>query len=561
MIQTPPPVLDVRNLWLSFPGHGGDTTAVAGLSFSVRPGQAVALVGESGCGKSSTALAIMQLLPDTARFAGEIRLDGRNIVGLPRKELRAMRGSTAAMIFQEPMTSLNPVHRIGDQIAEALRAHEQLSYKAARARALALLEQVRIPDAARRLDAYPHQLSGGQRQRVMIAMAISGRPKLLIADEPTTALDATIQAQILQLLDELRQELGMGLLLITHDLALVSRWTEDVVVMHHGEKMEQLPAVDLFSNAHHPYTRGLIGASIRLDRSQHYRKRRLPEIRVVHNPDDTYAFSLEQREPARLAPPLLDSHPVLAVKNLVVRYDTPRGPFTAVDDVSLRIAPGETLGLVGESGSGKSTLSKAVMRLVPAHEGRIVFKGEDIGAFSGKDLRRVRRDMQMVFQDPYGSLNPRHTVGEILEGPLAVHEVDDARERRKRVLDMLDRVGLPARSVNRLPHEFSGGQRQRIGIARALILNPSLVVCDEPVSALDVSVQSQILNLLVELKESLNLSYLFISHDLAVVQYISDRVVVMKDAKVVEENDHLHIWTNPRHDYTRALINAVAREQ
>ncbi|MFD2250123.1 peptide/nickel transport system ATP-binding protein [Pseudochelatococcus lubricantis] len=560
MAQTEQPVLDVRNLRLRFPGPGGETTAVSGLSFSVRPGEAVALVGESGCGKSSTALAIMQLLPDTAKLGGEIRVDGRDVIGLPRKELRALRGSKVAMIFQEPMTSLNPVHRVGEQIVEALRAHKPLSREDARERALALLEQVRIPDAQQRLDAYPHQLSGGQRQRVMIAMAIACEPRLLIADEPTTALDATIQAQILQLLDDLRRELNMGLLLITHDLALVSRWTENVVVMHHGEKMEQLAAADLFGRAHHPYTRGLIGASIRLDRSQHYRTQRLPEIRVVHNADDTYEFLLEKREPIRLPPPDRGGAPVVEVHNLAVRYDTPRGPFTAVDDVSLAIAPGETLGLVGESGSGKSTLSKAIMRLVPAHSGRIVFRGEDITRIEGKNLRRVRRNMQMVFQDPYGSLNPRHTVGEILEGPLAVHEVNDARERQKRVQRMLDQVGLPARSANRLPHEFSGGQRQRIGIARALMLNPSLVVCDEPVSALDVSVQSQILNLLVELKESLNLSYLFISHDLAVVQYISDRVIVMKDAKVVEENDHLRIWTHPRHDYTRALISAAARE-
>jgi peptide/nickel transport system ATP-binding protein len=394
----------------------------------------------------------------------------------------------------------------------------------------------------------------------MIAMAIACNPKLLIADEPTTALDATIQAQILELLDELRRKLDMGLLLITHDLSLVSRWTENVVVMHHGEKMEQLPAADLFTKGSHPYTRGLIGASIRLDQDLHYRTRRLAEIRVLRDGADTYEFQLEQGEKPHHNPPPRDKADVLEVRNLVTRYDTADGPFKAVDDVSLTIAPGETLGLVGESGSGKSTLSKTIMRLVPSHSGQIILKGEDITQAKGEPLRRARRHMQMIFQDPYGSLNPRHSVGDILEGPLAVHEVNDPQERRKRVLSTLDQVGLPATAVNRLPHEFSGGQRQRIGIARALILRPSLVVCDEPVSALDVSVQSQILNLLADLKESLNLSYLFISHDLAVVQYISDRVIVMKDAKVIEENDHLQIWKNPQHDYTRALIAAASRE-
>ncbi len=554
------PLLDVRDLVVRFPGPVGAAPAVGGLSFTIAPGEAVALVGESGCGKSTTALSIMQLLPRGATLSGQIRFEGRNLVDLPARELRRLRGNRIGMIFQEPMTSLNPVHTVGDQIVEVLRRHHGLSKPAARARALELLDLVQIPDPCRRIDSHPHQFSGGQRQRVMIAMAIACEPRLLIADEPTTALDATIQAQILELLDDLRRKLNMGLLLITHDLPLVTRWADRVVVMHHGEKMEELPADALFTRGAHPYTKGLIGASIRLDQNLHYRNRRLSEIRVSRDAAGNYDFRLEQPALPRMSPPTRAGVPVLETRDLVVRYDTPGGPFTAVDGVSLKIAPGETLGLVGESGSGKSTLSKAVLRLVPSHSGRILFNGRDITHIGGNEMRATRRHMQMVFQDPFASLNPRHAVGRILEGPLEVHETLTPEERRRRAMAMLDHVGLPAAAYDRYPHEFSGGQRQRIGIARALILRPALVVCDEPVSALDVSVQSQILNLLAELKEELGLSYLFISHDLAVIQYISDRVIVMKNAKAIEENDHLEIWRNPQHDYTRSLIAAAARE-
>lgn len=554
---TPEHLLDVRDLVVRFAGQ--TEPAVAGLSFTISPGEAVALVGESGCGKSTTALSVMQLLPRGATLGGQVLFQGRDIAGLPARALRELRGNDIGMIFQEPMTSLNPVHRVGDQIVEVLRRHRNLSRDDARARALDLLELVRIPDAARRIDDYAHQFSGGQRQRVMIAMAIACEPKLLIADEPTTALDATIQAQILELLDELRRKLNMGLLLITHDLPLVTRWTDRVVIMHHGQKMEELPADHLFQHGAHPYTKGLIGASIRLDQNLHYRNRRLSEIRVTRDVTGRYDFRLEQPAALPSSPPARSDVPVLEARDLVVRYDTPAGAFTAVDRVSLKIAPGETLGLVGESGSGKSTLSKAVLRLLPVSSGQILFQGRDITRLGGEALRKARRQMQMVFQDPFASLNPRHTVGSILEGPLEVHERLDPASRRRRVLATLDHVGLPASAIDRYPHEFSGGQRQRIGIARALILRPSLVVCDEPVSALDVSVQSQILNLLAELKQELGLSYLFISHDLAVIQYISDRVIVMQNARAVEENDHLEIWRNPRHDYTRALIAAAER--
>ncbi|HWK95482.1 MAG TPA: ABC transporter ATP-binding protein [Pseudolabrys sp.] len=555
------PILDIRDLRVRFVGHAGETEAVAGLSFSVAAGEAVALVGESGCGKSTVSLAIMQLLPKSAKLSGEIRFAGVNLIGEPGPTLRSLRGDKIAMIFQEPMTSLNPVQRVGTQIVEAIRSHRSMSRREAWQRAIALLDLVQISSPARRVYDYPHQLSGGQRQRVMIAMAIACEPKLLIADEPTTALDATVQAQILELLDSLRRKLGMGLLLITHDLSLVSRWTEKVVVMHHGQKMEQLAAESLFTKGHHPYTRGLIAASIRLDSGLHYRLKRLPEIRVRRDATDQYQFLIEQPTLQRFTVDAkVPATPVLKVKNLVVQYDTDQGPFTAVDDVSFSIAPGETLGLVGESGSGKSSLSRSVLRLQPSHSGSILFHGTDITRIAGENLRRERQHMQMIFQDPFGSLNPRHSVGDILEAPLAVHGVRDRFERQRRIADILDKVGLPAAAGKRLPHEFSGGQRQRIGIARALILKPSLVVCDEPVSALDVSVQAQILNLLADLKQELNLSYLFISHDLAVVQYISDRVIVLKSGKVVEENDHLNIWRSPHDPYTRALIEASARK-
>jgi peptide/nickel transport system ATP-binding protein len=471
-----------------------------------------------------------------------------------------MRGRIAAMIFQEPMSSLNPMHRIGDQIVEALRCHLDISRRAARLRAVELLDLVRLPEPHRRVDDYPHRLSGGQRQRVMIAMAISCHPKLLIADEPTTALDATIQGQILELMDGLRRDLSMALLLITHDLALVRRWSDRVLVVHHGEKMEELPSRRMLAEARHPYTRGLIGASITLDQDLHYTHRRLPEIRAEPGPDGHYRFDLTTSPPAAAAAPRPPAPILLAVTDLTMQYRTRRGPFRAVDGVSFAVAAGETVGVVGESGSGKSSLSKAILRLVPAHSGSIALDGEDISHLRGEALRRARRRMQMIFQDPFNSLNPRQSVGTILDNALRIAGETGAADRRRQVLQMLDRVGLPSAAIARYPHEFSGGQKQRIGIARALIVKPAFVVCDEPVSALDVSIQAQVLNLLMDLKAELGLSYLFISHDLAVVQYVSDRVMVMKDGRIVEQNDRLQIWKSPHHPYTRRLIDAVARE-
>jgi len=548
-------LLEVENLTIRF----GASDPVKHLSFSIDRGETVAVVGESGSGKSLSALALMRLLPRNARVPnGKITFEGTDLLGLSDKQMRAVRGRDIAMIFQEPMTSLNPVATIGNQIIEVLRLHEKLSRKTARQRAIELLELVRIPDPESRINDYPHQLSGGQRQRVMIAIAVACKPKLLIADEPTTALDATIQAQILELLDELRQKLSMGLLLITHDLGLVSRWTDRVVVMYHGDKLEELATPELFAGERHPYTKGLTQASIRLDEEVHYTARTLTEVKVGRSPDGANIYDVKPSAVRVLPTPATDGEPLLSVNNLSVTYKTGAKTSKALDGASLTLAKGETLGIVGESGSGKSTLSKAIMRLVDAQEGSIVFQGRDISRLGPQELRPVRRDLQMIFQDPFGSLNPRKTIREILEAPLIVHGIKNAEERRQRLAETFEHVRLPSTVVDRYPHEFSGGQRQRIGIARALILRPSLIICDEPVSALDVSIQAQILNLLVELKTTLGLSYLFISHDLAVVQYISDRVIVMKDARIVEESDHRTIWRSPKTDYTRALIAAAS---
>jgi peptide/nickel transport system ATP-binding protein len=546
-------LLDVEDLTIRF----GTTDPVKRLSFHIDRGETLAVVGESGSGKSLSALALMRLLPRNARIPnGRISFEGQDLLALSERDMRKVRGRDIAMIFQEPMTSLNPVASIGNQIVEVLRLHEKLSHRAARERAIELLDLVKIPEPAKRVDDFPHQLSGGQRQRVMIAMAVACKPKLLIADEPTTALDATIQAQILELLDELRQKLSMGLLLITHDLGLVSRWSDRVVVMYHGDQLEELATPDLFRPGRHPYTSGLTQASIRLDEEVHYSAQSLAEVRVVRGADGRNVYDV--KPPAkRLTTTTAAAEPLLDVRDLSVTYQTRQRANRALDNVSLTLAKGETLGIVGESGSGKSTLSKAIMRLVNTQQGSIVFQGRDITALSPNQLQPVRRDLQMIFQDPFGSLNPRKTIRDILEAPLIVHGVRDAAERRRRLNETFEHVRLPSNVADRYPHEFSGGQRQRIGIARALILRPSLVICDEPVSALDVSIQAQILNLLVDLKTSLGLSYLFISHDLAVVQYISDRVIVMKDARIVEESDHRTIWRSPKTDYTRALIAAA----
>ena len=547
-------LLELRDLKVAFGAH----QAVRGLDLSITAGETVALVGESGCGKSTTALSILRLLDGSARLSGQVLFEGRNLLRLPEPELVALRGQGIAMIFQEPMTSLNPVLSIGQQLVEAIRLHQPLDGAAARARALELLAQVRIPDPARRIDDYPHQLSGGQRQRVMIAMAIANRPRLLIADEPTTALDVTVQAQILELLGQLRRELGMAVLLITHDLGVVEQWADRVAVMFAGEKVEEATTAQLFAAPRHAYTRGLLGASLRLEQELHYRRQRLPEIRNDIDADGQWRFSLTDTALRQvIPPPAAGSAPLLSVQDLHVDYQTPTGSVHAVRGVSLDIAAGQTVGLVGESGCGKSTLSRSIIGLEDSRSGRILLDGQDIARLGRKALRPLRRRVQMVFQDPYASLNPRHSVRDILETALQIHHVRDRNERQRRVSQIIDLVGLPQAALDRYAHQFSGGQRQRIGIARALVLKPALVICDEPVSALDVSVQAQILNLLVDLKQEFGLAYLFISHDLSVVRYIADRVLVMQGGRIVEEGDHRSIWQAPQHPYTRTLLAAA----
>ncbi|UDM49127.1 ABC transporter ATP-binding protein [Cupriavidus sp. MP-37] len=555
------PLLSLQDLSIRYPGAA--RPAVSGLSLDVGAGESVALVGESGCGKSTTALALLRLLPASARVSGRLLLEGRDLLALRERDMAALRGSAVSMIFQEPMTSLNPVLSIGAQVVETLRLHTALSAQAARARAVELLDQVRIPEPQRRFHAFPHQLSGGQRQRVMIAMAIACAPKLLVADEPTTALDVTVQAQILELLDTLRRELRMAMLLITHDLGVVARWADRVAVMHEGIKVEEQSARTLFREPAHPYTRGLLGASLGAADGvvPHYRQARLPEIRVERRDDGTPAAFRLERPALRaasgsgsgggLAPAMLE------VADLHVTHRSGAHATAAVQGVSFSIAAGETVGLVGESGCGKSTLARAVLRLADHDAGRIVFDGTDIASVERRRMRPWRGAMQLVFQDPYSSLNPRRTVAEVLEGTLQIHGVRDRHERRARAAAMIDRVGLPAAALHRYPHEFSGGQRQRIGIARALIVRPRLLVCDEPVSALDVSVQAQVLNLLADLQAEYGLSCLFISHDLGVVRYIADRILVMRSGQLVESGGRDQIWERPAHPYTRQLLAAV----
>jgi peptide/nickel transport system ATP-binding protein len=576
-------VLELQDLSIAF----GARQAVSGLDLHVDTGETLALVGESGCGKSTTALAIMGLLPSHAAVQGKILLDGQNLLSLNAARLRALRGAGVSMIFQEPMTSLNPVMTVGRQITEVLHQHGVLSRRSARERAVELLDLVRIPNPRARLDDFPHRLSGGQRQRVMIAMAVACEPRLLIADEPTTALDVTIQAEILSLLDDLRSRINMSLLLITHDLGVVGQYADRVAVMFAGAKVEEGDVGRLFRSPTHSYTKGLLGASLTLEHDLHYRDARLAEVRAVRDAatgEVAFALSRERAHdtvdgqffgqygagaaasetivakpgaPHRLGS--ASSAPLLRVSDLHTHYTHNGHRVRAVDGVSLEIARGETLGLVGESGCGKSSLSRTLLRLVPSTAGKIELDGQDITNLDNHALRAVRRKAQMIFQDPFASLNPRHTVETMLDAALRVHDIADSDERRARILEVLRRVDLPVDSLRRYAHEFSGGQRQRIGIARALVLRPALVICDEPVSALDVSVRAQVLNLLVELKRDLGLSYLFISHDLAVVRYIADRVLIMNAGKIVEQGDHHAIWAHPKHEYTRTLIHAVPR--
>ena len=529
------PLLDIRNLAVTFAGRGGaaPVEAVRGVSFSLDRGETLALVGESGSGKSVTALSILQLLPYPLALHGRgssIRFAGEELIGAAPDTLRRVRGDRVGMVFQEPMTSLNPLHTIERQIGEILLVHRRMSGRAARLRVLELVRLVQLPDAESRLGAYPHQLSGGQRQRVMIAMAIANEPDMLIADEPTTALDVTIQANILALLRDLRDRLGMALLLITHDLTIVRKMAERVCVMTEGEIVEAGPTAAIFDRPHHPYTRRLLAAE--------------PKGRAA--PADPAAPVLIAAEDTRVWFPIR--------AGLLRRV---RGHVKAVDGVSLAVRVGATLGVVGESGSGKTTLGLALLRLTAA-QGRIWFAGRDIAVLSQRRLRPLRREMQVVFQDPYSSLSPRLSVAQIVEEGLRVHNLAaGAAERRRLIETALAEVGLDPAAADRYPHEFSGGQRQRIAIARALVLKPRLVVLDEPTSALDMSVQAQIVELLRELQVRRGLAYLFISHDLRVVRALAHDILVMKDGRIVESGPTERIMTAPEHPYTRALMAAA----
>tara|TARA_R100000687_G_scaffold21953_3_gene18160 strand:- start:140 stop:1720 length:1581 start_codon:yes stop_codon:yes gene_type:complete len=522
-------LLDVKDLRVSFRQDGQLIPAVRGVSFAVNRGETVALVGESGSGKSVSALSTVSLLGDSARVSGSVTYDGQEMIGADDKLLHKVRGNDISFIFQEPMTSLNPLHTIEKQLAESLALHQGLQGAEARARVLSLLEQVGINDAESRMGAYPHQLSGGQRQRVMIAMALANKPDILIADEPTTALDVTIQAQILDLLKDLKDEMGMGLLFITHDLGIVRRIADRVFVMQKGLVVEEGPTAEIFDNPQHPYTRKLLGA-----------------------------------EPTGApAPVAADAPEVLRTDNLKVWFPIQKGLLRrtvghvkAVNDTSLSIRAGETLGIVGESGSGKTTAALAIMRLIGS-EGEVTFRGEDLRKWSTKKLRRLRADMQIVFQDPFGSLSPRMTCFQIISEGLAIHKIDKARDRRELVAEVMTEVGLDPATMDRYPHEFSGGQRQRIAIARAMVLRPKLLVLDEPTSALDMTVQVQIVDLLRELQAKYGLAYLFISHDLKVVRAMSHKVMVMKRGDVVEYGDVDALYDNPQTDYTRKLLQAA----
>jgi peptide/nickel transport system ATP-binding protein len=542
------PVLTIRNLEVSF----GTQPAVRNISLEVRAGETLALVGESGSGKSVTALSVMRLLPASARLSGGIFLSGTDMLALRGDALRAARGKLAGMIFQEPMASLNPVLRTGFQVAESLQYHFAMSRREAEAEALRLFDRVRIPNAKRRFNDYPHTLSGGMRQRVMIAMALACRPRLLIADEPTTALDVTVQAQILDLLAEIQRESGTAILFITHDIGVVARISHRIAVAQHGAIVEMGLTADILKAPQHDYSRMLLAAVPRLgDMSGSDTPRRFAEA-----PKSETQLAMQ---PIRMAP----SPDLLIVDGLVTRFPL-RGAFGrvtgqihSVEDVSFRVGAGETLALVGESGCGKSTTGKSLLRLVEPQAGRVVFDGSDVLGSDAGVLRTVRRRMQMIFQDPYGSLDPRQTVGSAIVEPIRVHGLAHKNEAWERMVDLLERVGLDPACATRFPHEFSGGQRQRIAIARALALDPMLIIADEPLSALDASIKAQIVDLMIDLQETYGLSYLFISHDMAVVERLSHRIAVMRAGRIVEIGPRAAVIENPQHPYTRALLAAV----
>jgi peptide/nickel transport system ATP-binding protein len=566
------PVLEVKGLSIDFPVRGGEVVhAVRDLGFSVRPGSALGIVGQSGSGKSATALSLLGLHRGTpARVAGQVLVDGVDLVSASDAEVRALRASKIAMVFQDPLTALDPFHTIGDQISEVYRVHTKASRAEARARAVEVLQQVRIPDAARRLRAHPHEFSGGMRQRALIAMALACRPRVLVADEPTTALDVTVQAQILDLLDEVRAETGMALVLISHDLGVVAGTADEVLVMHRGSAVERGSAEQVLLDPQDPYTQGLLAAMPRLDSPLPQRAAIAVSADSAKSSDSagsTGSAGAEDRSGSGdPAGSVSVAEPEILVRIEDVAKHYPRGgtltarraePVRAVDGVSLDLRAGETLGLVGESGSGKTTLARMLVRLLDPSAGRIVFDGTDISALPERRLRPLRRDLQMVFQDPLSSLNPRRSVGETIADPLRVAGRSSDAEIEATVRGLMAKVGLDPDSYDRFPHEFSGGMRQRVGIARALAPRPRLLVCDEPVASLDVSTQAVILDLLREVQQEYGLTVVFVAHDLAVVRQVADRVAVMRAGRIVELADTATLFDAPQHEYTRTLLDAV----
>lgn len=580
------PLLDVRNLSVNFRTESGIIKSVDNVGFKLYKGETLGIVGESGSGKSVTSLSIMQLIanPPGEIVAGEIIFDhpergSIDILKLSEKEMRDIRGDDISMIFQEPMTSLNPVYTCGDQVMEAILLHQKVTKAEAKAKTIALFKTVLLPRPEEMFDAYPHQISGGQKQRVMIAMSLSCNPTIIIADEPTTALDVTVQKTILDLLRSLRDEHGTSIIFITHDLGVIAEIADKVLVMYQGKIVEQGTVFNIFANPKHPYTKGLLACRPRLD----MKLKVLPTVsdfmtrdvdgEFIEKKESKYSsvgqaimFNYTTEEEIIERQNLLKTRqPHLIVKNLKTYFPVKKGIFgkvvsqvKAVDDVSFEVYPGETVGLVGESGCGKTTLGRTILRLVEPTEGEIIFEGNTINNLGKEAMRRLRKDIQIIFQDPYSSLNPRMTIGEAIMEPMRIHDVlDNDFARRKRVIELLETVNLSKSQFMRYPHEFSGGQRQRICIARALALNPKFIICDESVSALDVSVQAQVLNLLNQLKDEFNFTSIFISHDLSVVKFMSDRIIVMNKGKIEEMGYSEDIYKNPQSAYTKSLIDAI----
>lgn len=553
-------LLSVNQLTVKFRSNNQENEVVKKISFQLKKNKILAIVGESGSGKSVTSLAISGLLPESSILEGEVYFNGKNLLEISDNDFQKIRGKKIGMIFQEPMSSLNPTLTCGNQVAEVLKHHTDLNSKEIHKEVISLFEKVKLPIPARIFNSYPHQISGGQKQRVMIAIAIACKPVLLIADEPTTALDVTVQREIILLLKELQEQNNMSILFISHDLPLVSEIADDVIVIYKGEIIEKGKTIDVFQNPQKEYTKGLINSKPSLGE----RLKRLPTVDdFIKQEVATGVYTKSDRQ--QFHEQIYASKPLLEIVELKKYFETKyrfykKPPIKAVDNVSFKLYERETLGLVGESGCGKTTLGRAILHLEKITSGQLFYKGKDITSLSKLELRSLRKEIQIIFQDPFSSLNPRISIGNSILEPMIVHGIlSSFKERKLYVLDLLKKVGLEEDHFNRYPHEFSGGQRQRIGIARAIALQPKLIICDESVSALDVSVQAQVLNLLNELKISFNFSYIFISHDLSVVKYMSDQLVVMNQGKIEEIGDADAIYNNPKTSYTKNLINAIPK--